>query len=959
MAHLWFQSKLPELEAIMHARDVDMESVEQTGGVPAVPNRRQPAQRPKPIPSVRPQNRVIHSKRERKDPQGPPPGINQRGPRGAPPGQEPPGMGYGNDDDEPERKVPSRSPPGLTQNMESVEQTRETPARMPPPNLSRPNRKQEMKVSSVTDKSKCPIAIACKFGKSRDCPFDDAEISGYYKMAGGTSKDPALIIDDMRYGKTPAGGSTCGILTKLLRSKGTLLDYVPPKDQVVNMIPSAYLQFLKTDPGATESQKFRRAVHLDNIAKAQICLDDSKTSLNDIIKLTTEQDFLRHYMVPYPELPGLLLALSAGAGKTAAAIAIATSSWVFQGFQVSWVTKTQLVPQYTRDALNLMAHAVIAELAKGDETGQMTTKFRTMKDPEQRKATLSQDKNFVNPITYDRFKNAYTRFTKTTKEARQLAMPMRKTVIVIDEAHEFLASIGESGWEEFKSALDECRSPSIPIHEQVRIIAVTATPTYESPLTLFKLLYMVGGQWQLDKYKSQIDARFKSLPLTGSSLNLWLNPDSRILLPQARQALELAGTGLISYISIVNDPTRFPQINSDTWVRVHVSDIQGLKIEGGEEEPSGKRRGKGKGKIPKKDADENFATYDAEYMADSVGFLDRAGAILEEMKYLSPKFSALVTRILDQDQVTSETEHFKHVIYTENGITAKMVWSLLIANGFSSALNQSGIVESNGPHAVMFLSKTNVPVFSHKIGELVDRSLEIFNSKANAHGAKIRVLVIDSTLMSGIDLKDVRFLHILEPTSTTGILLDILNQTGSTFGERTIAYKTFARELAQEKTNILQKELGGQIMGKRRGDGDNVAPLDDMVLYELKQDFDQVSKQIIGRVTRACGSPNLSFGEKGWLLDVTRYYALARYGDTDENDGVTVYEQMLKKNPEGNIDISGLLLNMQLQNILLGITLDRDMPPEGIPVSRPHPKLGHLIQASLNASADDDATMPE
>ncbi len=59
---------------------------------------------------------------------------------------------------------------------------------------------------------------------------------------------------------------------------------------------------------------------------------------------------------------------------------------------------------------------------------------------------------------------------------------------------------------------------------------------------------------------------------------------------------------------------------------------------------------------------------------------------------------------------------------------------------------------------------------------------------------------------------------------------------------------------------------------------------------------------------------------------------------------MTVFEQMQKLSPESKLDLETMFLNIQLQNILTDITIERNFGPEGVPVARPHPKLGYVTE---------------
>ena len=851
----------------------------------------------------------------------------------------------------------------------------------------------------------CPIAVACKLGgDSKDCPFSEAEIMGYYRSAGGPQKDKYRdVITAMRTKDSSAGMATCRILSKLHDNHRTLLDWVPREHEVLkDMIPRDYLEWLESNPNAQASGKFRRASHaMNEIKQNVVCLSNDNTP-NDIIKLTAEQTFIQHYFTPFANLPGLLIAHSTGAGKTAAAIATATGSWVFQGYKVAWITKNEhLFSQYTEDALKKMASAVAATLAEGDKTNTIKRRYATMTNSNERMATLKKDKFFVEPISYQTMTQHVLKGRGYTTGYAPLKIPFRNTLLIIDEVHEFVAHLYKTDmWETFKNALDESRNrKDFKDGAMVKVIALSATPMYKQPLDFFTTLYIVGGQWQLDKmiegvgaYKAwDVDDSYKKIPLTMDALKTWLTPEG-MLTTRAQTVVERSALGLVSYLNVLNDPTMFPQVRSDTWIKVRISHAQSKRIVQsmaakntkyyyarqapmqGRKSKKNKNKATGQAgeparKTKARGADENFAEYDAEYLADTPGFKERVPFLREEVRFLSPKFQTLITRMEEQNLGTEEERaaksvgtQYKHVVYTGSPESCKQTWSLLVVNKYEPCHGTGGSVKT-GIRTAAMLSK-DVVVFGHKLGtpSTFQNILHEFNSPANKNGEKIKVLVIDFSIVSGISLLDVRFVHMLEPTSTSGLLLDILNQDPMV-ANMPVAYRDFIREELNERVNRIKAET--KAPGKNRAGKSDKVDVAAMAWYELKQDFDTVAKQVLGRVTRLCGYPNLKFTEnQGWLLDVTRYYALTDAPTTVMADGgspirpqveektqmrvnrdTTVFEEIVKM--EGGMpqtNLAALFLNLQLRTILLKITLERSAQADGTTTDRPHPLLGHVTQ---------------
>ena len=143
----------------------------------------------------------------------------------------------------------------------------------------------------------------------------------------------------------------------------------------------------------------------------------------------------------------------------------------------------------------------------------------------------------------------------------------------------------------------------------------------------------------------------------------------------------------------------------------------------------------------------------------------------------SPKLKLLLEqiRLLDEKDMKETGKLHKHLIFTDaNRSTygAKIIASALTANGlhlayhpqgtgFSMSDNKTLLKNRNANYAVL-LSKSfyDRPV-NAKIRKVI---LDTFNSRPNnTHGELVRFIVLDQGFKEGIDLFDVKYVHLLEP----------------------------------------------------------------------------------------------------------------------------------------------------------------------------------------------------
>lgn len=171
----------------------------------------------------------------------------------------------------------------------------------------------------------------------------------------------------------------------------------------------------------------------------------------------------------------------------------------------------------------------------------------------------------------------------------------------------------------------------------------------------------------------------------------------------------------------------------------------------------------------------------------------------------SPKLEALLKKIAELDKKDMETDGhlYKHFIYSDirvNGYGAKMVTSGLVANGFKlgytaklNANNKHGKIEmlprgSDGEHTFYLLASINVYDKPLPVG--IKRAvLDNFNSRPdNVHGDVARIIVMDSGYKEGIDLFDIKYIHIFEPPLQNADQKQIIGRGTRTCGQKGLQF---------------------------------------------------------------------------------------------------------------------------------------------------------------------------
>lgn len=140
----------------------------------------------------------------------------------------------------------------------------------------------------------------------------------------------------------------------------------------------------------------------------------------------------------------------------------------------------------------------------------------------------------------------------------------------------------------------------------------------------------------------------------------------------------------------------------------------------------------------------------------------------------SPKLEKLLQTInrLDEDDMKIHGKRFKHIIYTDlkkSSAGAKMIASGMITNGFKNVYDSSlKIFENIESYPYNFALLSSVAVYDKPFPVKLKKSLlSAFNKRPdNIYGEMIRFLIIDQGFKEGIDVFDVKYLHLFEPLIT-------------------------------------------------------------------------------------------------------------------------------------------------------------------------------------------------
>jgi hypothetical protein len=205
-----------------------------------------------------------------------------------------------------------------------------------------------------------------------------------------------------------------------------------------------------------------------------------------IMTYTPTQAFVSNFFTPSNPLKGMLLWHSVGTGKTCTAIATATSTFEKQGYTILWVTRTTLKNDIWKNMFDQVCHEIIK--LKIENHGIVIPSKNS-----DRMKLLSKSWR-VRPMSYKQFSNLVSKknqIYETMVKINGREDPLRKTLLIIDEAHKLygggdLSSIETPDMVSLHASLMNSYIMSGP--NSVKLLLMTATPIQTDPMELIKMI---------------------------------------------------------------------------------------------------------------------------------------------------------------------------------------------------------------------------------------------------------------------------------------------------------------------------------------------------------------------------------------------------------------------------------------------------------------------------------------
>ena len=309
---------------------------------------------------------------------------------------------------------------------------------------------------------------------------DDTELSRggdpeEHELVGGTESPPGKIYEMLPVTPVPAEEN--------LRKKLENMDSPPgSKYEAVKKYIKKYFSEYKWPPVKMENLcGFEGPVREDSVSMES----EIKGGAPNLIKLSPTQDFISNYFSVANPLKGMVLWQSVGTGKTCTAISTATRQFEPLGYTILWVTRTTLKNDIWKNMFDMVCHDDIRDKVNAgvEIPNDMPGKMK-----------LLSNAWGIRPISYKQFTNLVSKnnqyYEKLVKRNGEQD-PLRKTLLIIDEAHKLygggdLSSIERPNMGELHKAL--MNSYAVSGKDSVRVLFMTATPITVDPLEIVKLV---------------------------------------------------------------------------------------------------------------------------------------------------------------------------------------------------------------------------------------------------------------------------------------------------------------------------------------------------------------------------------------------------------------------------------------------------------------------------------------
>jgi superfamily II DNA or RNA helicase len=617
--------------------------------------------------------------------------------------------------------------------------------------------------------------------------------------------------------------------------------------------PSPADDFTKFMRDVLEEFGERLKIHVDYANAFDLCND------TEFPELTVYQKFAATYLTPRSPYKGLILYHSVGSGKTISAFSI-LRSFRNRFDNLWWITSVAQRREIQNRVKDFRAfdHEITI-----DKSGIVFKSYEQLRNILTKSNQEGRDA-WGGEAGYKKTGKTTWSTTSKTKD------PLKKTIIIIDEAH-LIFNEKEGTAELIEQAIwDSYKKSGI---NSVRIVLMTATPIPggEKNLTdaeklarVFTPLRLMNMLIHEDEKRFPIDKdAFVTEFIDQSAKKFRMNK------------FKEQGKGLVSYFAA----------GESVWTRsaFAVTNKEPRVIVKGQKQLVAKLQKKGSTCTTGKDKASRYLCYrkaagwapkEGQFPPESWKVFSKSfnpTTVLKQMKDVSAKVVEIVEHIkkIDQEDQQNHNKTFKHAIYSNLGTAMGLqpISAILEASGYPHLNAALSLDSSNAPKLSARINNTTdktsnfVLVFDNNLRQ--DESKEMFKAfndhKNNNYGQIARIAVLDNKYKEGIDLFDVRYLHIVEPqlsdtdeTQVVGRAVRRCGHTGLPENERNVQVYTY--DVLVPRAAIVTDKPGNE----------DPVQLGDHIVYNLKGEalIESLSKIIINALKVVAVDRDLLYPKK-------------------------------------------------------------------------------------------------
>ena len=165
----------------------------------------------------------------------------------------------------------------------------------------------------------------------------------------------------------------------------------------------------------------------------------------------------------------------------------------------------------------------------------------------------------------------------------------------------------------------------------------------------------------------------------------------------------------------------------------------------------------------------------------------------EDMETASPKMTTLLDTIKELDTLdyNQDGKYYKHFIFSDvknGGYGSKIIASAFIANDYNPCFTSSLKIQipKKTPMNKTFGVLSSTAMYNTSFNQKhVKQTLKMYNDRPNnIHGENVRFIILDSGFKEGVDLFDVKYVHIFENQKTNADLIQAVGRATRSCGQK-------------------------------------------------------------------------------------------------------------------------------------------------------------------------------